>query len=91
MPAAQAVYFRVAGASASVRKMDASTEALNVARRTLAEEPNCHFSNASVAALPFADGSMDFGYSLGVLHHVPNTELGIAQCVLLFLPATARQ
>ena len=24
---------------------------------------------------------MDFGYSLGVLHHVPDTALGIKQCV----------
>ena len=27
------------------------------------------------------DNSMDFGYSLGVLHHVPDTALGIKQCV----------
>ena len=27
------------------------------------------------------DNSMDFGYSLGVLHHVPDTAAGIKQCV----------
>ena len=31
--------------------------------------------------MPIKDNSMDFGYSLGVLHHVPNTALGIKQCV----------
>src|SRR5262249_6577991 len=36
---------------------------------------------ASVDAIPLADGSMDFGYSLGVLHHVPDTAAGIASCV----------
>ena len=53
--------------------VDASAEALDVARTTLAAEPNCEFHVASVDALPFADASMDFGYSLGVLHHVPDT------------------
>jgi SAM-dependent methyltransferase len=53
--------------------VDASAEALDVARATLAAQPNCEFHVASVDALPFADGSMDFGYSLGVLHHVPDT------------------
>ena len=31
--------------------------------------------------MPLKDESMDFGYSLGVLHHVPNTELGLVNCV----------
>jgi len=30
-------------------------------------------SYSSVDAIPLADSSMDFGYSLGVLHHVPDT------------------
>jgi ubiquinone/menaquinone biosynthesis C-methylase UbiE len=53
--------------------VDASVEALAVARETLAAQTNCEFHVASVDALPFAEGSMDFGYSLGVLHHVPDT------------------
>src|SRR5687767_7489992 len=43
--------------------VDASAQALNVARRNLAGQPNCTFHHASVDAIPLPDGSMDFGYS----------------------------
>jgi SAM-dependent methyltransferase len=55
--------------------------AIEVARRNLAAHPNCTFHRATVDAMPLADGSMDFGYSLGVLHHVPDTEAGLRACV----------
>lgn len=58
------------------------SDALEVARRNLAGHGNCRFHSATVDAMPIADGSMDFGYSLGVLHHVPDTRAGIADCVL---------
>lgn len=61
--------------------IDASDAALNVARRNLAENRNVLFHHASVDAIPVDDGSMDFGYSLGVLHHVPDTAGGIRSCV----------
>lgn len=61
--------------------VDASSKALEVARKNLSEQLNCEFHEASVDALPFADASMDFGYSLGVLHHVPDTSAAIAACV----------
>jgi len=60
--------------------IDASADALAVARRNLADAPNVETHHASVDAIPLADGSMDFGYSLGVLHHVPDTRAGIAAC-----------
>lgn len=60
--------------------IDASEEAIDVARRNLAEYSNCRFHVASVCSIPLSDDSMDFGYSLGVLHHVPNTQEGIASC-----------
>jgi SAM-dependent methyltransferase len=66
--------------------VDASTEALDVARRRLADQPNLRFVEASVDELPFAEGSMDFGYSLGVLHHVPDTAAGIRACVRALKP-----
>ena len=66
--------------------VDASSAALAVARRNLAGLDNCTFVEASVAQLPFADGSMDFGYSLGVLHHVPDTAAGIRACVAKLKP-----
>ena len=61
--------------------VDASPDALAVARTTLAGQENCAFHVASVDTLPFADGSMDFGYSLGVLHHVPDTAAALRSAV----------
>jgi glycosyltransferase involved in cell wall biosynthesis/SAM-dependent methyltransferase len=66
--------------------VDASDAALAVAKRTLAGEENCAFHRASVDAIPLAPASMDFGYSLGVLHHVPDTEAGIRACAALLRP-----
>ena len=60
--------------------VDASAEALGVARRNLAAVPNCEFHLASIDDLPLEDGSMDFGYSLGVLHHMPDTAAGLKAC-----------
>ena len=36
--------------------------------------------------MPLAPGSMDFGYSLGVLHHVPDTLAGIKACAKALKP-----
>jgi SAM-dependent methyltransferase len=66
--------------------VDASPAALDVARRQLASESNCQFHLASVSALPFAPGSMDFGYSLGVLHHTPQPEDGLRSCIATLKP-----
>jgi SAM-dependent methyltransferase len=60
--------------------IDASAEALAVARRNLASKPNIVLHHASVDSMPLADGSMDFGYSLGVLHHVPDTAASLHAC-----------
>jgi SAM-dependent methyltransferase len=66
--------------------IDASAEALEVARAALREEPNCRLHHASVDALPLADGSMDFGYALGVLHHVPDTAAAVASAARALKP-----
>ncbi len=42
---------------------------------------NARVTQASVEAIPFDDDSFDFVFSLGVLHHIPQTEDGIVQCV----------
>jgi len=57
--------------------VDASSEALEVAKRNLASFHNIEFYKADVGEIPFAPASLDFAYSLGVLHHVPDTEAGI--------------
>lgn len=59
--------------------IDASEEALRVARENLLGATNVEFHHASVDALPFEDGYLDFAYSLGVLHHVPDTPAAIRQ------------
>lgn len=60
--------------------------ALEVARRNLSFAANCEFHRATVDEIPLKDGSMDFGYSLGVLHHIPDTEAGIRACVRKLKP-----
>ena len=60
--------------------VDASSLALDVARRALGHLSNCQFHLAPVDDMPFADASMDFGYSLGVLHHLPDPEEGLKSC-----------
>jgi SAM-dependent methyltransferase len=57
--------------------LDASDDALAVARKNLADAPNVRFEQASVGSLPLEDATLDFAYSLGVLHHVPNTAAAI--------------
>jgi len=57
--------------------VDAGAEALSVARKNLAGLDNVSFHQASVSALPFDDGALDFAYALGVLHHVPDTARAI--------------
>jgi ubiquinone/menaquinone biosynthesis C-methylase UbiE len=57
--------------------LDASEDALAVARANLAEAPNVSFHLASVGNIPLEDNSLDFAFSLGVLHHVPDTAAAI--------------
>ena len=57
--------------------LDASPQALAVARENLFSAGNVSFHAASVAAIPLPDASLDFAYSLGVLHHVPDTQAAI--------------
>jgi SAM-dependent methyltransferase len=66
--------------------IDASPQALEVARRNLAHLSNCDFRNESVGSLGLPDASQDFGYSLGVLHHVPDTARALASCAAKLKP-----
>lgn len=66
--------------------IDASEKALEVAKRNLQNAGNCYFYLASVDKIPLEDNSCDFGYSLGVLHHIPDTEAGLRQCVSKLKP-----
>lgn len=61
--------------------IDPSFEALEVARRRLADFASVDFHLASADTIPLPDGSQDFGYSLGVLHHIPDTQAALRNCV----------
>ncbi len=52
-----------------------------MAKNKLQDADNCHFHVAGVDAIPLPDNSCDFGYSLGVLHHIPDTQAGLQACV----------
>lgn len=66
--------------------IDPSYDALSVARKVLTGNHNLVFHKASVAASGLSLASQDFGYSLGVLHHVPDTAAAIRSCVDLLKP-----
>jgi len=57
--------------------LDASAEALDVARQNLCPLNNITYHAASVARMPLPSRSLDFAYSLGVLHHVPDTQAAL--------------
>ncbi len=57
------------------------SNAIEVAKNNLSKAPNCEFHNAGVDNIPLEDNTCDFGYSLGVLHHIPDTEAGLKNCV----------
>ena len=61
--------------------IDASGDALAVAKRNLQSADNCEFHHAGVEEIPLENDSCDFGYSLGVLHHIPDTQAGLQACV----------
>ena len=66
--------------------IDPSKEALDVARSNLRSFSNVEFHLASVDNPPLPPSSQDFGVSLGVLHHVSDTEAAIKSCVSLLKP-----
>lgn len=66
--------------------IDASAEALAVAQKNLRGLGNVQFHHATTQQLNLSSQSCDFGYSLGVLHHIPDTEAALRDCVRLLKP-----
>jgi ubiquinone/menaquinone biosynthesis C-methylase UbiE len=62
------------------------SSALSIAQKNLSNHKNCIFHSAGVGDGVLPEETMDFGYSLGVLHHVPNTFAGISECVKMLKP-----
>ncbi len=77
---------RVAPRVGELHCIDPSREALQVAKRNLREYSNCRFHLAGVGEIPLPDSGADFGYSLGVLHHLPDPMLGLKACVSKLKP-----
>lgn len=57
------------------------SDAIYVADELLKDVQNVRLSKASTDTLPFADQLFDFGMSVGVLHHIPDTQKALADCV----------
>lgn len=68
--------------------VDPSGAALAVAREKLSDFRNCTFHQVSTEFLPIEDNSCDLIYSLGVLHHVPDTQSAINDCVKKLKPGS---
>ncbi len=62
--------------------IDPSKEALDQAKSNLTNFKNCDFECSSVDTSILPDNSQDFGYSLGVLHHIPDTKEALRSCSL---------
>jgi SAM-dependent methyltransferase len=52
----------------------------------MAQQENVEFHLADVGNIPLRDNSQDFGYSMGVLHHIPNTQAALASCIAKLKP-----
>ena len=66
--------------------IDPSMEALQVAKKNLTHFNNIDFINSSTSDLTLPHNSQDFGYSLGVLHHIPDTQAALHDCVQILKP-----
>lgn len=66
--------------------IDPAKSALAVAKKNLSGIDNVTFHNAGVDDAPISLASQDFGYSLGVLHHIPQTLDALKSCTKLLKP-----
>ena len=62
------------------------SSALEIAKRSLSGHDNVSFHAASVDEGALPANSQDFGYSLGVLHHIPDTGAALRSCVAMLKP-----
>lgn len=62
------------------------SEAILVADKLVGSDPAIELVKTSTDNLPFPDDHFDFGYSLGVLHHIPDTRKALRDCVKKIKP-----
>jgi ubiquinone/menaquinone biosynthesis C-methylase UbiE len=66
--------------------IDPSKQAIKVAQATMKDKTNINFINADAESTGLSKLSQDFGYSLGVLHHIPDTSRALQACTKLLKP-----
>jgi len=62
------------------------SDAIFTAAAVLENVSNAHLYKASIDNLPFPDDYFDFGFSLGVLHHIPDTQMAMNACTRKIKP-----
>lgn len=55
--------------------------AIFAADKLIGKDENVELCQASISNIPYPDESFDFVMSIGVLHHIPNTEEAMRSCV----------
>lgn len=76
---------RAAAKNAEVFGVDL-TSAVDAAYRNIGSWPNVHLFQADIFALPFRDDTFDLAYSIGVLHHTPDTRAAFARVAATVKP-----
>ncbi len=59
------------------------SSAIDIAKKNLKKNHNVNFIKASIDKVSLKSNSQDFGYCLGVLHHVEDTEKNLNKCISL--------
>ena len=62
------------------------SDAIFTAGKVLEKTENTYLYKASIDNLPFPDDYFDFGFSLGVLHHIPDTKMAMNACIKKIKP-----
>lgn len=73
------------GRYAHITGIDPS-QAIFAANELIGKDENVELIQASTDNIPFEDGYFDFGFSLGVLHHIPDTKKALNDCVKKIKP-----
>lgn len=57
------------------------SNAVLAAKKLLKDKTNIRLTKASIDNIPFDDETFDFGMSIGVLHHIPDTNKALRNCI----------